>query len=148
MLRQLRKMRRDEGFTLIELLIVIVILGILAAVVVFAVGGITDRGTKSACKANVQAASTAVEAYRANSAGGTYPVDFNAMVPQYLKNLPAPQVVLAPVTVGGATYTFYYPVVNTGGTSYSVAYDPVSGTISGANANPPTVAAITAGCPA
>jgi prepilin-type N-terminal cleavage/methylation domain-containing protein len=43
--------RKDEGFTLIELLIVIVILGILAAVVVFAVNGITDRGEKSACKA-------------------------------------------------------------------------------------------------
>src|SRR5262245_3969613 len=32
----------EKGFTLIELLVVIVILGILAAVVVFAVNGITD----------------------------------------------------------------------------------------------------------
>ena len=38
--------KNDEGFTLIELLIVIVILGILATVVVFAVGGITDRGQR------------------------------------------------------------------------------------------------------
>jgi prepilin-type N-terminal cleavage/methylation domain-containing protein len=38
----------DDGFTLIELLIVIVILGVLATVVVFAVGGITDRGSDSA----------------------------------------------------------------------------------------------------
>ena len=45
MLQQLRAARKNEsGFTLIELLIVIVILGILAAIVVFSVQGITDRG--------------------------------------------------------------------------------------------------------
>ena len=35
---------KDQGFTLVELLIVIVILGILATIVVFAVRGITDQG--------------------------------------------------------------------------------------------------------
>ncbi|MCU1388757.1 MAG: hypothetical protein JWL72_2095, partial [Ilumatobacteraceae bacterium] len=34
--------KKDKGFTLVELLIVIVILGILATVTVFAVRGITD----------------------------------------------------------------------------------------------------------
>ena len=62
---------RQDGFTLIELLIVIVILGILAAIVVFAVGGISDRGNKSACKADLKSVETAVEAYRAKK--GTYP---------------------------------------------------------------------------
>ena len=40
--------RDDAAFTLIELLIVVVILGVLATVVVFAVGGIVDRGEVSA----------------------------------------------------------------------------------------------------
>ena len=53
---------QDEGFTLIELLIVIVILGILATVVVFAVGGITDQGQTSACKAELKTIEVAVEA--------------------------------------------------------------------------------------
>ena len=55
----------EKGFTLIELLVVIVILGILAAVVVFSVGGIQDRGDKSACDATRKTVLTASEAYRA-----------------------------------------------------------------------------------
>ena len=66
MLERIRRARRDEsGFTLIELLIVIVILGILAAIVVFAVNGIQDRGTASACKADVETVTVAAEAYDA-----------------------------------------------------------------------------------
>ena len=57
----------ERGFTLIELLVVIAILGILAAVVVFAVGGITDRGATSACEAEVATVSTAIEAYFAQN---------------------------------------------------------------------------------
>jgi prepilin-type N-terminal cleavage/methylation domain-containing protein len=41
------------GFTLAELLIVIVILGILATVTVFAVRGITDQGQGAACATEV-----------------------------------------------------------------------------------------------
>ena len=51
-----------KGFTLIELLVVIVILGILAAVVVFAVSGITDRGQGSACKTDARTLRNAAEA--------------------------------------------------------------------------------------
>lgn len=63
--------KNDEGFTLIELLIVIVILGILATVVVFAVGGITDRGQDSACDTDRATLEVAVEAYFAKA--GHYP---------------------------------------------------------------------------
>lgn len=68
------RVRRDErGFTLIELLIVIVILGILAGIVLFAVGGIQDRGTLSACRSDLKTIEVAVEAYRAKN--GNYPPD-------------------------------------------------------------------------
>lgn len=40
---------RDDGFTLVELLIVVVVLGVLAVVTVFAVRGITDRSADNAC---------------------------------------------------------------------------------------------------
>ena len=61
----------QSGFTLIELLVVIAILGILAAVVVFAVGGVTNDSQKSACKLELRTAKTAVQAFRAAKA--TYP---------------------------------------------------------------------------
>jgi type II secretion system protein G len=62
---------RDDGFTLIELLIVIVILGILAAIVVFAVGSATTDSKLGACKADKKTIETALEAYKAKA--GVYP---------------------------------------------------------------------------
>jgi len=54
--------RVDNGFTLIELLIVIVVLGILAAVVIFALGGITGKSAIAACQADGATVSTAMSA--------------------------------------------------------------------------------------
>jgi len=72
MLQQLRTARKNEsGFTLIELLIVIVILGVLSGIVVFAVQGINDRGNAAACKTDKSSVITAVEAYYAKT--GNYP---------------------------------------------------------------------------
>src|SRR3954454_9656958 len=75
--RMIERAREEGGFTLIELMIVIVILGILAGIVLFAVGGITDRGTQAACKTDVSTIKTAVEAYKAKTGG--YP---DNLVPQ------------------------------------------------------------------
>ena len=65
--------KQDKGFTLVELLIVIVILGILATVTVFAVRGITDQGQTSECNADKKTIQTAVEAYFAQNGGTTIP---------------------------------------------------------------------------
>ena len=59
--------KQDKGFTLVELLIVIVILGILATVTVFAVRGITDTGQENACDVEQRTLDTAVEAYYAQN---------------------------------------------------------------------------------
>ncbi len=63
----------QRGFTLVELLVVIVILGVLAAVVVFAVGGITNTSKSSACQIEVRTINTATQAYYANNGSTSYP---------------------------------------------------------------------------
>jgi prepilin-type N-terminal cleavage/methylation domain-containing protein len=66
--------KKDQGFTLVELLIVIVILGILATVTVFAVRGITDQGKTSACEADQKTLETAAETYFAQYGGTAIPI--------------------------------------------------------------------------
>jgi prepilin-type N-terminal cleavage/methylation domain-containing protein len=66
-----RRKKNESGFTLIELLIVIVILGVLSGIVVFAVSGIQDRGNAAACKTDKKTVLVAVEAYYAKN--GIYP---------------------------------------------------------------------------
>jgi prepilin-type N-terminal cleavage/methylation domain-containing protein len=60
---------RDRGFTLVELLIVIVILGVLSSVSVFAVRGISSRGEAAACQADVKTLETAIEVWRVKHPG-------------------------------------------------------------------------------
>lgn len=103
-IQQARK--NQKGFTLIELLMVIVILGILAGVVVFAVNGIQDRGAKAACKADVKNVEVAMEANYAQT--GVYPADSPddatakaAVVPKFLHSWPAG----IEYTPGGGTFT-------------------------------------------
>jgi prepilin-type N-terminal cleavage/methylation domain-containing protein len=65
--------KQDKGFTLVELLIVIVILGILATVTVFAVRGITDQGQKSACDTDKRTLQTGAETWFAQYGGTGIP---------------------------------------------------------------------------
>jgi prepilin-type N-terminal cleavage/methylation domain-containing protein len=52
--------RHDAGFTLMEILVIIVVLGILAAVVIYAVGGITGKSARAACVDDGDTVSTAI----------------------------------------------------------------------------------------
>ena len=77
-LRDRREKGGEGGFTLIELLIVIVILGILAAIVVFAVQNLTSQSAKASCGSDFKTVETALETYKAQV--GHYPQIGNVAV--------------------------------------------------------------------
>ena len=76
-LKERRESGDEGGFTLIELLIVIVILGILAAIVVFAVQNLTGQSATAGCQSDYKTVETAAEAYKAQM--GAYPANVAAM---------------------------------------------------------------------
>lgn len=65
----------ERGFTLVEILIVIVILGILATVTVFAVRGTTERASDNACLSERTSIETAYDAYLVQEDASELPAD-------------------------------------------------------------------------
>ncbi|OPX36741.1 MAG: type II secretion system protein GspG [Desulfobacteraceae bacterium 4484_190.3] len=66
-----RRIRKDQGFTLIELLIVMIILGLLAALVGPKMFGKVGKSKQNAAKAQISMFETALDTYRLDV--GRYP---------------------------------------------------------------------------
>ena len=129
-LDQIRERRRadgkqpgllDSGFTLIELLIVIVVLGILAAVVIFALSGVTGSSAQSACNSDAKSVEVAVEAY--HTSNDAWPAASGSLVSTYLRTWPS----------NGSHYTITIDTVGnvwvnngTSTTNYDSATNPCS----------------------
>lgn len=117
---------KQTGFTIVELLIVIVIIGILAAIVIVAYNGIQNRARVSAVSADLGQAVKKVTLYQLDN--GTYPAD----------------LATAGVTAGTGT-TFQYSYDNAASpATYCITgtYGTISYTVSSTNTSP-----VSGGCP-
>lgn len=111
-----------HGFTIVELLIVIVVIGILAAITVVAYNGIQTRAKVAQTTSELAAINKAIMAYYA--VNGSYPPTpstgwlgmdktteyIPGLTPEYMSNLPQ-----NPVDKSGATYSY-----RSSGTNYKL----------------------------
>lgn len=68
------KLQAQRGFTIVELLIVIVVIGILAAITLVSYNGITGRANAASAKATAATVQKKAELYQADGPTGKYPV--------------------------------------------------------------------------
>jgi prepilin-type N-terminal cleavage/methylation domain-containing protein len=74
------KKKEEGGFTLIELLVAIVVVGILTAVAIVGIGGLTGTAKVATCQATLDASRASVASYYASQSPNAYPATFGAMV--------------------------------------------------------------------
>ena len=121
--REIQMRRQDgeteSGFTLIELLIVIAVLGILAAIVVFSLSGVSGESKAAACTSDGKSIEVAADAYQAYT--GSYPTASSQLVGSYLHAWP--------VTSNGYSFSLGANTVQvvTGTAASAVNYDGAGG---------------------
>jgi len=96
--------RNDKGFTLIELLIVIVIIGILAAVAIPNFQGVSDKARVAAAQSELATIKNALGMYQAENDSAAYPSNSTISSHATLVSALAPYISLP--SAGEASWTW------------------------------------------
>ena len=89
--KEKRTIKKRKGFMLLELIIVVAIIGILAAVAIPNLVGMTDEAKVAKIQSDLSTIGTAMEVYHVKK-GGTYPDNLSVLEGDngYLKKVPEP----------------------------------------------------------
>lgn len=127
----IKRWEKQNGFTIVELLIVIVVIGILAAITIVAYSGVQSKARDTARTSDIKQVQKALELYYVDV--GNYPAVgtdnsgyalstlSTALVPQYMPRIPND-----PIQTGSANYQYVRGSLAQGSYGIRISYDAIT----------------------